>query len=175
MATAARSDRFIKGVGIASFVVGLVLLLAGIGTWTMVSSQLADEEITVAEDARWFAGEQVRGPLTAYSQADIINTHALEGTDGRTYAELGDAMSQVDEDSEEYAQLQGQRTMVMNASFLRASLFTSVLAFGVSAMVVGLGVILALTGLAIRKLALAAWAARDADPGPEKVTASASA
>src|SRR5699024_7863557 len=78
MATAARSDRFIKGVGIASFVVGLVLLLAGIGTWTMVSSQLADEEITVAEDARWFAGEQVRGPLTAYSQADIINTHALE-------------------------------------------------------------------------------------------------
>ena len=54
-------------------------------------------------------------------------------------------------------------------------LFRSVLAFGVSAMVVGLGVILALTGLAIRKLALASWAARDADQDPEKVTANASA
>lgn len=165
MATAARSDRFIKGVGIASFVVGVVLLLAGIGTWTMVATQLADENITVAEDARWFAGDQVRGPLTAYSQADIINTHALAATDGRTYAELGAAMSQVDPESQEYTELQAQRTTVMNASFLRASLFTSVLAFGVSAMVVGLGVILALTGLAIRKLALAAWAERDATGG----------
>src|SRR5699024_9659130 len=100
MATAVRSDRFIKGVGIASFVVGLVLLIAGVGTWAMVSSQLADEQITVAEDARWFAGDQVRGPLTAYSQADIINTHALHATEGRTYAELGDAMSEVDPGSE---------------------------------------------------------------------------
>ncbi len=155
MATAARSDRFIKGVGIASFVVGLVLLLAGVGTWTMVSSQLADEQITVAEDARWFAGDPVRGPLTAYAQADIINTHALASTEGRTYAELGDAMSEVDPESEEHAELQAQRTTVMNASFLRASLFTSVLAFGVSVMVMGLGVILSLTGLAIRRLALA--------------------
>ena len=162
MATTARSDRFIKGVGIASFVVGLVLLLAGVGTWTMVSSQLADEQITVTEDARWFAGEQVRGPLTAYSQADIINTHALAATEGRTYAELGEAMSEVEPGSEEHAELQAQRTTVMNASFLRASLFTSVLAFGVSVMVMGLGVILALTGLAIRRLALASWAARTA-------------
>ena len=162
MTTTARSDRFIKGAGIASFVVGLVLLIAGVGTWTMVSSQLADEQITVTEDARWFAGEQVRGPLTAYSQADIINTHALAATEGRTYAELGEAMSEVEPGSEEHAELQAQRTTVMNASFLRASLFTSVLAFGVSVMVMGLGVILALTGLAIRRLALASWAARTA-------------
>ena len=173
MATAVRSDRFIKGVGIASFVVGLVLLIAGVGTWAMVSSQLADEQITVAEDARWFAGDQVRGPLTAYSQADIINTHALHATEGRTYAELGAAMSEVDPESEEYAELQAQRTTVMNASFLRASLFTSVLAFGVSAMVMGLGVILSLTGLAIRKLALAAWAAREQTGDEPKVAATA--
>ena len=173
MATTARSDRFIKGAGIASFVVGLVLLIAGVGTWTMVSSQLADEQITVAEDARWFAGDQVRGPLTAYSQADIINTHALHATDGRTYAELGEAMSEVDPESEEFAELQAQRTTVMNASFLRASLFTSVLAFGVSVMVMGLGVILALTGLAIRKLALASWATRVQDDDEPKVAATA--
>lgn len=42
----------------------------------------------------------------------------------------------------------------MNASFLRASLFTSIVAYGVSALVIGLGFVLVLTGLAIRRLAL---------------------
>ena len=49
-----------------------------------------------------------------------------------------------------------QRTTVMNGSFLRASLFTSVVAFGVSALVIGLGVILVLQGLAFNRLAKAA-------------------
>lgn len=44
----------------------------------------------------------------------------------------------------------------MNGSFLRASLFTSVVAFGVSALVIGLGVILVLQGLAFNRLAKAA-------------------
>ena len=41
----------------------------------------------------------------------------------------------------------------MNGSFLRASLFTSVLAFGVSAMAMGLGFVQVLLGLSMRKLA----------------------
>ncbi|UFU02056.1 aromatic ring-opening dioxygenase LigA [Ruania suaedae] len=153
MTTSTRSGSFIKAVGITSFVLGLIFVLAGVGTWAMVSSQLADEEITVAEDARWFGGSQVRGPLTAFAQADIINTHALHATEGRTYAELGAAMQGVDPESEEHAELSAQRQTVMNASFLRASLFTSVVAFGVAALVIGLGTVLALTGVAIRRLA----------------------
>jgi putative effector of murein hydrolase LrgA (UPF0299 family) len=38
----------------------------------------------------------------------------------------------------------------MNASFLQASLFTSILAFGVSAMAIGMGVLFVLIGLGIR-------------------------
>ncbi len=41
----------------------------------------------------------------------------------------------------------------MNASFLRASLFTSVVSFGVAAMAAGIGVVLVLIGIALRRLA----------------------
>jgi hypothetical protein len=108
----------------------------------MVRSQLVAENITVAEDASMFAGRQVAGPLTAYAQADIINHHALEMADGKTYAEL---------DREDPV-----RATVMNGSFLRASLFTSVIAFGVAAFAAGMGVLFVLVGWAMRALAGAA-------------------
>jgi hypothetical protein len=40
----------------------------------------------------------------------------------------------------------------MNGSFLQASLFTAVVAFGVAALVVALGVMFILVGLAFRQL-----------------------
>ena len=40
----------------------------------------------------------------------------------------------------------------MNGSFLRASLFTSVVAFGVAALVMGLGLLFILIGVALRKV-----------------------
>jgi hypothetical protein len=40
----------------------------------------------------------------------------------------------------------------MNASFLRASLFTSVVAYGVAAFAFGMGIVLVLLGLAVRTL-----------------------
>ncbi|MCW2680873.1 MAG: aromatic ring-opening dioxygenase LigA, partial [Frankiales bacterium] len=83
-----------------------------------------------------FAGEPVDGPLTAYYEADIIEHHALASSKGKTYAEL---------DREDPV-----RATVMNGSFLRASLFTSVVSFGVAAMAMGLGLIFVLIGFALR-------------------------
>jgi predicted phage tail protein len=122
-------------LGLLVIVAGAVMLLAGATTWAMIRDQLADEKIVVAEDAQWFAGDKVDGPLTAYAQADIIDHHARESSGGKTYAEL-DRKDPV-------------RATMMNASFLRASLFTSVLAFGVSAMAMGLGLVLVLIGWAL--------------------------
>lgn len=52
--------------------------------------------------------------------------------------------------------LTAERTTVpddaMNASFLRASLFTSVVAYGVAAFAVGLGIVPVLLGVAVRAL-----------------------
>ena len=137
-AHAARTGRIVRLLGTLVVVAGLVLGAAGVGTWAMVQSSLADEKITVAEDAKRFGGELVDGPLTAYYQADIIEHHALEASGGKTYAEL---------DREDPV-----REVVMNGSFLRASLFTSVVSFGIAAMAMGLGIVFVLIGMALRVL-----------------------
>lgn len=125
-----------KTAYITSVVLGIVLVLAGIGTWIVVSNTLADQNITVSEDASCLAGDEVNGPLSAYCEAQIIEEHALEATDGLTYAELP-------RDSE-------LRPVAMNASFLRASLFTSVVAFGVAGMAILMGIVFVLIGLGMR-------------------------
>lgn len=112
----------------------------------MVRGQLIEENITVAEDAAMFGGERVDGPLDAYFQADIINQHALESSGGLTYAEL---------DREDPV-----RDTMMNASFLRSSLFTSVIAFGVAAFAAGMGLMFIVLGWAVRSLATTTSAAQ---------------
>ena len=134
-----RSDGAVKVVGILVLIAGIIMIIGGGLTWATVSSQLRAENIVVAEDASMYAGKQVAGPLTAYAQAEIINKHALEATGGKTYAEL---------DREDPL-----RQTAMTASFLRASLFTSVVAYGVAAMAIGLGVVNILLGWALSRLA----------------------
>lgn len=144
-----------KIAGIVSIIAGIVFIIAGGVTWGMVTSQLAAEEITVPEDSSLVPGDDVNGPISAYAQAQIINEHALAGTEGRTYAELGGLIQEAEEagDTEQAEELQAQRDSVMNASFLRASLFTSVVSYGVAALVIGLGIILILVGWALTSLA----------------------
>jgi hypothetical protein len=124
-----------KAASIAAIVFG-VILIAGAGTtWFVVSDTLRDQNITTAEDA-CLHDRTVAGPFTAYCQAKVIDQHTLGITDGRTYAEL---------DQEDPL-----RQTAMNSAFLQASLFTSVLAFGVSAMAAGMGVLFILIGLGMR-------------------------
>jgi hypothetical protein len=137
--TEKRSDGAVKVVGILVLIAGVIMIIAGGVTWASVSSQLRAEAIVVAEDADAFAGQTVAGPFTAFAQAEIINKHALESTGGKTYAQL---------DREDPA-----RQTAMTASFLRASLFTSVVAYGVAAMAIGLGIVNILLGWALSRLA----------------------
>ena len=130
-----RSAAPVRVLGILVIAAGAVFVLAGVVTWFMVKSQLSDEKITVSADADRFGGNAVEGPLTAYAEADAIEGHALEASGGKTSAEL--------------AKDDPTRDTVMTASFLRASLFTSVVAFGVALMAAGLGVVLILIGVAV--------------------------
>ena len=133
-----RSQRGVRVIGILLVVLGALFVIAGIGTYAVVSSTLADQKITVSDDADHFAGKDVTGPFTAYAQANVINKHATEIGGGKTYAEL--------------PQDDPNRETVMTASFLQASLFTSVVAFGVAAFVAVMGVVLALIGWVLTKL-----------------------
>lgn len=127
-----------KIIAILLYVAAAVLVVAGAFTWYTVSDQLAAEKITVSDDASCQAGQSVNGPLEAYCQAQIIQHHALEATGGKTYAEL---------DREDPL-----RATAQSASFLRASLFTSVVSFGVAAFAIGMGILSWLIGLGISAL-----------------------
>ena len=121
--------------GIALIVVGAILIIAGGFTWGLVRSELNDEKITVSADAEHFGGNRVDGPFDAYYEAEVIQKHALERTDNNTYAEL---------DRED-----PRREVIMNASFLRASLFTSIVSFGVAALAAAIGAVFVAQGIGL--------------------------
>ncbi len=115
---------------------GSVLVLAGIGTWIVVSTTLANQNITVSDDADCLAGDEVNGPLSAFCQARVIEKHTLDSTGGKTYSEL---------DREDPL-----REVAMNSAFLQSSLFTSVVAFGVAGMAILMGIVFVLIGLGMK-------------------------
>ena len=125
-----------KIIAILLLIAGAVVVAAGITTWVVITTNLAEQRITVSGDAVCAAGDPVDGPISAFCMAQVIDHHAMAATGGKTYAEL-------DQDDP-------LRATAMNASFLRASLFTSVVAYGVAA--VGIGIALGLLGVAIRAL-----------------------
>jgi hypothetical protein len=127
-----------KTASIASIVIGALMIAGGIATWFVVSDTLSDQQITTSEDA-CLPDRSVSGPFTAYCEAKVIEQHALEATEGAYYAEL---------DREDPL-----REVAMNAAFLQSSLFTSVVAFGVAAMAVAVGLLFILIGLGIRDVA----------------------
>jgi hypothetical protein len=127
-----RSRKHFRTTGIITIVVGIAFAVVGAVAYVMVSQTLADQRIVVADDADFLAGDDVDGPFSAYAQAMVIGKHAEEIGGGKTYAEL--------------PQDDPARESVMTASFLQASLFTSVVAFGVAAMAFVLGIVLVLIG-----------------------------
>jgi hypothetical protein len=179
----------VRIAALLAIIAGFIFIVAGGVTWGMVASQLKAEKITVAavtaDDPGWLSGKTVQDPFTAYAQANAIAHHSLTAANGLTYAQIGTAitdqtaklvaggMSKTDAAKDpSIVALNGQRTTAMNGSFLRGSLFTSVVAFGVAALVMGLGVLFILVGWALRRLASVAPV--DAETS-EKVAANATA
>ncbi len=128
------------------FPLGLVLLglvLLGAGGYTanrgfeakdMVRDELIAQKITTPEDAA-IPNARVDSPATAKAMADIIDEHARKATGGKTYSEM---------DRED-----PKRAVAFQASALRTSLYTSVMAFNVGDLVIGLGALIAVLGVAI--------------------------
>jgi len=163
------SNKPVKFIGLFTVIAGILMIVAGGVTWGLVQTQLKAEHITVAaitpENPGRLAKKDVAGPFTAYAQANAINEHALEGAQGKTYAQIGkDATALKDKlkaagasdadiaTNADVMALAATRTNTMNGSVLRASLFTSVVAFGVAALVIGLGVVFMLLGFALMKV-----------------------
>lgn len=123
---------------IGAIVFGAVLLGAGVfmvaegrAAHNEVRDTLADEKIITSEDAEIPLAE-VDSAAEAQAQADAIREHALEATGGKTYAEL-------DRDDP-------NRALYLNSVTLRTALMESYMAFRVSDLVSGVGLIVALLG-----------------------------
>jgi hypothetical protein len=121
--------------------IGFGLVLVGAGGFMInearmahneVRDTLADERIITAEDAE-IPLAAVDNADEAKAQADIIREHALEASGGKTYSEM---------DRNDPA-----RATYLNSVTLRTALMESYLAFKVSDLVLGMGVIVVLLGL----------------------------
>ncbi|SFJ82875.1 aromatic ring-opening dioxygenase LigA [Cellulomonas sp. KH9] len=135
-APAPRAARRTRLLGTLLTALGVVMALAGAATWGGIAQGLAQEEVVVSDNAAAFAGSPVVSPWTAWAQAEVIRTDLEEMTGGQTYAEM---------DRED-----PQRQAVATGTFLRASLITSVIAFGVALALVGIGTGFVLGGLGLR-------------------------
>jgi hypothetical protein len=83
-----RTRLLARWAGLLAIIAGIIMIVAGGVVWGVVSSQLADQHITVSEDASFLANAPVTGPFSALAQADAINMHATAMADGKTYAQL---------------------------------------------------------------------------------------
>ena len=133
-----RSSGGSRFIGIVGIIIGALMVIGGVAAWIGVTIQLSEENITVTDDAAFMQGQPVTDPLTAWAQAEVIQKHALDATGGKTYAEL-------DQDDP-------LRETAATASYLRTSLFTSIVAFGVALLAAGTGVIAILYGWSLLAL-----------------------
>ncbi len=156
-----------KAFPIALMLLGVIFLAAGVYTINrgfdakdQVKDELVAQNIVTPEDAS-IPNVQVTNATTAKSMADIIGHHADESTGGLSYSELGRFMA-ADGDpagtSDESLALLGDdgnpvpnaaRNTAFQASALRTSLYTSVMAFNVADLVAGLGLMILVLGLAV--------------------------
>jgi hypothetical protein len=139
---------------------GFYTIIRGFDAKDQVRDELIAQNITTTEDAS-IPNVRVDDAATARSMADIIDTHALESTGGLTYSELGRFMAAngdpagTSNEDEALLGADGKpvanplRNVAFQASALRTSLFTSVMAFNVADLVVGLGVLILVLGFAV--------------------------
>ena len=63
---------FVKISGLIVAIIGAIMLIGGAGTSVFVQTSLADERVTVSDDASSNAGKAVNGPFTA-----LLRGHGL--------------------------------------------------------------------------------------------------
>ena len=151
--TTAAAVAIVAGAGF--LVAGPYLGYRGFDARAQVRAELLAENITTPADAS-IPNVRVQDARTALAQADVIEKHTMKATGGRTYAEL---------DREDPA-----RQVAYQGATLRTALLSSVLAWNVANLVIGLGALVfalgavsLLVGLALRQpqqLVLAAPAER---------------
>ncbi len=145
--TAPKKSLVLLLAGILAMTVGFGSIAGGVfGAW-YTWNQAAVQAIVTPDDAA-IPSTDVRGPFTMWAQADIINHHQLDRTDGLYYAQMDRMVPAIDEAGEPVLDEAGEVVMVPNearASWFDATTLTTALSLGIVsyalatfAMVIGL-------------------------------------
>ena len=118
-------------LGLAFVAGGLYMVSQGIAARRQVRDALVEEQIISSTEAA-IPRALVADPETAAAQAEVIRTHTLHQTEGRTFAQLphGDPL----------------REHYLQGVTLRTALGMAVMGFKVSDLVVGMGAFMAAVG-----------------------------
>lgn len=162
-----------KAFPIALIVLGIAFLGAGLYTANrgfdakeQVRDELHAQNIVTPEDAT-MPKVRVHDAASAASMADIIGRHADESTGGLTYAQMGRFMvaggdpAGTNDEAQAVMGADGRpvnnpmRNVAFQASALRTSLYTSVMAFNVADLVIGLAAMMAALGFAVGGVGIA--------------------
>lgn len=117
--------------GLGLIVAGIFMISQGRAAHNDVRDALSAERIVTPEDAS-LPNIPVTGASEAKAQSDIIWTHIMEQTGGKTYAELD--------------RTDPLRATYLQAVTLRTALMESYLAFKIADLVMGVGLIVILLG-----------------------------
>jgi len=159
MAALATVRRFLwlgaVALGFAFIIAGAYMVSQGLSAKDQVHDTLVAERITTSEDAS-IPKAPVDDAATAESQADIIQAHTLEITEGRPYAQLGRFLAADGGDtSDPEKALKGAddkpvpnpvRNTVIQSVSLRTALNLAVMGFKVSDLVIGMGAFIIVVG-----------------------------
>jgi hypothetical protein len=112
---------------------GVVLVLGGLWGICFTYKNVSAEKITTPKDAS-LPEMPVRGPLTLKSQADIIRTHTLKITSGKTYSEMPKEVTKLSQDGLPVLDENGDPVMVSNEArniWITATALTTALNLGI--------------------------------------------
>lgn len=153
------SPRLYAAIAIFAIVVGIGTVLGGIGGAVYTYRQAAAQDITTPDDAR-LAEVPVRGPLSMWAQSDIITHHQLDRTGGQYYSQMEREVPAIDDNGDIVLDENGEQLMVPNearnswitATTLTTALGMGILAYGVSAFAVVVGLVLTALGWVVLRL-----------------------
>lgn len=137
-----------------AIVAGIVMVCGGFWGIAFTYKNVAQEKIVTPEDAS-IPGVPVRGPFTLKAQADIIRTHVLKSTGGKTFAEMPRQIPKLDADGKPVLDADGKPIMVANtvrdlwitATTLMTALNLGIVTYAFSALILFFGLISIWTGI----------------------------
>src|SRR3989344_4851043 len=137
-----------------AIIAGLVLVGGGVWGIAFTYTNVARENITTPDDAS-IPDVPVRGPFTLKAQTDIIRTHTLRMTEGKTFAEMPRQIPKLDVDGKPILGEDGKPVMTANtardiwitATTLITALNLGIFAYAFSAVMLVFGFFFILIGI----------------------------